>query len=149
MANSGQTVVTVKKLNNKFTRVNNYQLYILQYEAGEARPHISLDTVNSQFLKAAGLVEDQTYVMFWKEIGTTPSPNGGDTPKFRMDFKLVDTSNAIDWIIQLKKLEGVYGNQSGEEQLRREKFRRSAMVTSQSTVNENSESDGFWNEEEE
>lgn len=137
MTNQGQTVVQIVKFPGKFTSQKGLQIYGLTYLAGDARPDISLDTVNENYLHTVGLVENSVYLCTWEQIGTRANPNTGEElPRFAMRFSQIDNSNPLTFAIQLKQFEQVFGNNKATEEARRSKFRKAASVVKMSQVNE-------------
>ena len=131
MTTQGQTVVRIQKLNGKFTSQKNLQIYILNYMAGDARPDISLDTINENYLHTVGLKENGVYLCTWEQIGTRVNPNTGEElPRFAMRFSEIDQTNPLAFAVQLKQFEDVFGNQKSVEEARRSKYR---TVTSSTT----------------
>lgn len=136
----GTTVVTVNKLPGIYTRVKNLQVYILSYVTGDARPDISLDTVNVNYMASAGLKEGNTYVCNWEEIGTRVNPETKEQlPRFTMRFAEVSATDPLERAIKLKQFEQVFGNHQQEEEARRSKF-RNASNSNVTNVNRHVES---------
>lgn len=146
MSQQGQTIVNVVKLKGRFTAQKNLQVYLLAYVAGDARPDISLDTTNENYLQTVGLKEGENYLMTWEEIGTRANPSTGEElPRYVSKFKHVDSSNPIQFALQLKQFEQVFGNNKGVEEARRSKYRNNSTTFAEAEavtkVNESVESD--------
>ena len=120
----GQTIVNVVKLPGKFTAQKNLQQYLLAYVAGDARPDISLDTTNENYLQTVGLKEKETYLMSWEQIGTRVNPNSGEElPRYASTFKHIPSTDPIEYALSIKKFEQVFGNNKAVEEARRSKYR--------------------------
>lgn len=125
MAQQGQTIVNVVKLPGRFTAQKNLQQYLLAYVSGDARPDVSLDTTNENYLQTVGLTERETYLMTWEQIGTRANPNTGEElPRYAVTFKHIPSTDPIDYALNLKKFEQVFGNNKAVEEARRSKFRK-------------------------
>ena len=124
MSNSGTTIVSIRKT-DATTRVKHIPVYSLDYVAGDARPHISLQSTNENYLLKADLEAGKTYICNWEQIGVNVNPNTGEeTPKFAMRFEICDTSDPLAWAISLRKFRDAFGDNKEVEAKQRAKFRK-------------------------